>query len=203
MNAPSLNTEKQSYVETNRKVHYWTNFSKYFWQENSYITPRNAGVLRNEQELFPFISALSMNIAVKKLEKYITLSISQIDFKVELGRVAGGHPVLLTALLLEAHGAAGVRCLETVWWVRGVACPTSDQVVLARFWSSKNLWKIGILATKILKKIMANKVEKNRRINGLRSPCCAGWLTAEQHWTPQSPSQEGRYHSLRISFLGN
>lgn len=43
---------------------------------------------------------LPMDIAVRKLEKSITLSISQNDFEIEVARVAGVHLVLLTALLL-------------------------------------------------------------------------------------------------------
>lgn len=47
-----------------------------------------------------------MDIAIRKLEKCITPSISQTDFAVEGARVAGIHMVLLTALVLEEHGGS-------------------------------------------------------------------------------------------------
>lgn len=99
--------KKQTYVASNRKVHYLANFTKYSQQENSFVSPRNAGVFRNKLsftwELIPLISVLSMDIAVRKLEKDIVLHMSQIDF-VELARVTGCHLVLLTALSLEERG---------------------------------------------------------------------------------------------------
>lgn len=116
-----------------------------------------------------------MDIAVRKLEKSITLSISQNDFEIELARVAGVHLVLLTALLLG----------EWRWLVSGfrpcagavgeVVCLTLDQAVCTREVFKQPLSKAVTSCNSgySLKKILAKRMEKNRRIHSVYSACGA------------------------------